>query len=410
MSEEQKKEAYEKAQMIYDSLQMGTDFAYMARTYSEDPGSARSGGEIPWFGTGRMIPEFEDACFSIERKGEFTKPFKSFYGWHIIKLIDKKGIGTYEEMEAELQEKINRGDRGKHRTEKYVSKLKEENGFVEYPGALDPLYASLDTTLLAGTWKGGTLKENNTPLMKIGDRRVTLGEFVAYIEANQNKGKSRDIRGYVETMLDQYTQEVVMGYEESKLPEKYPEFRYIYQEYHDGILLFDIMDQRVWSKAVSDTLGLMAFHKEHKKDYMWQNRTDAYVVTCDENVDQARIRKAYKKILKGKLDEASLNAAFCSNDTLPCISLSRVLVEKGENEMVDALNGKPGLGPVIEQDSTFTFVILKEVRSPEPKQLDEARGQITSDYQNYLERLWIEELKEKYPVEVDRSLLARIKS
>ena len=91
MSEEQKKEAYEKTQMIYDSLQMGTDFAYMASTYSEDPSSARNGGETPWFGTGRMFPEFEDACFSIEEKGDINKPFKSMLGWHIIKLLDKKG-------------------------------------------------------------------------------------------------------------------------------------------------------------------------------------------------------------------------------------------------------------------------------------------------------------------------------
>lgn len=408
MSEEQKKEAYEKTQMIYDSLQMGTDFAYMARTYSEDPSSARNGGETPWFGTGRMFPEFEDACFAIEEKGDINKPFKSMLGWHIIKLLDKKGIGTYEEMEPELQEKINRGDRGLLTTNRYISKLKIEHGFSEYPEALETVYSSVDTSLLSGNWDGGDLIDNTTPLMKIGDRMVTTGEFVAFINANQSRGKSRDPKSYVDNLYEQFSQDVVMKYEESKLPEKYPEFRYIYQEYHDGILLFDIMDQRVWSKAVSDTIGLAAYHKDHRDDYMWQSRSEAYLIACGKDVNLTGVRKVYKKILKGKVDEAFLNSSLCPNDTVPCITLTHLLVEEGENELVDDMKGQPGLGPVVESEETKSFVILKKMRSPEPKKLNESRGQITSDYQNYLEKEWIKELKQKYPVEVDNSLLSRI--
>jgi peptidyl-prolyl cis-trans isomerase SurA len=408
MSEEQKKEAYEKTQMIYDSLQMGTDFAYMARTYSEDPSSAQNGGETPWFGTGRMFPEFEDACFSIEEIGTYDKPFKSMLGWHIIKLLDKKGIGTYEEMEPELQEKINRGDRGQHKTNRYISKLKIEHGFSEYPEALETVYSSVDTSLLSGNWDGGDLIDNTTPLMKIGDRMATTGEFVAFITTNQNTGKSRDPIGYVDRLYEQFSQDAVMKYEESKLPEKYPEFRYIYQEYHDGILLFDIMDQRVWSKAVSDTIGLAAYHQEHRDNYMWQSRSEAYLITSGKDVNLTGVRKVYKKILKGKVDEAFLNSSLCPNDTIPCITLTLLLVEEGKNELVDDMKGQPGLGPVVESEETKSFVILKKMRSPEPKKLNESRGQITSDYQNYLEKEWIKELKQKYPVEVDNSLLSRI--
>ncbi|MEN8227239.1 MAG: peptidylprolyl isomerase [Bacteroidota bacterium] len=410
MSEAQKKVAYEKSQMIYDSLQMGIDFGIMARNHSEDPNSARNGGEMPWFGTGRMIPEFEDACFAMEEKGDYTKPFMSFYGWHIIKLLDKKSIGTYEEMEPELQEKINRGDRGKQRTERYISKLKVEHGFSEYPGALEPVYASVDSTLMFGSWDGGELEDDGTLLMQIGDQKSTVGDFTIYIKDNYNKVKSRDPHSNVDMLYDQFTQDVVMQYEESKLPEKYPEFRFIYQEYHDGILLFDIMDQRVWTKAVADSSGLTAYHQEHRDEYMWQARSDAYVVTCGEEGNLTGLRKAYKKILKGKRDEAALNSAYCSNDTIPCITLTHLLVEQGENEQVDAMKGETGLGPVEVSEGTSSFVILKKVRSPEPKELNEARGQITSDYQNYLEAEWIKKLKEKYPVEVDKSLLSRIKS
>jgi peptidyl-prolyl cis-trans isomerase SurA len=408
MTEEQKKEAYVKVHMIYDSLQIGADFGEMAKTHSEDPSSARNNGEIPWFGAGRMIPEFEDACFAIEEKGGFSKPFKSFYGWHIVKQLDRKPIGTYEEMKPELQEKANRGDRRKYQTERYVNKLKSEYGFSESQDNLDLVYMSVDTSLLSGTWKGGSIKNDQTPMFKIGEHTATIGEFADYMIKNQNRGKSRHVISYVDEMYTEFAKEVVIDYEDSMLSVKYPEFRYIYEEYHDGILLFDIMDNMVWSKAVSDTLGLTAFHDSHENDYMWQQRSEAIVVTCSEGADLAGILKSYKKIMKGKLDESDLNGTFCNSDTVDCISIEKVLVEEGENEMVDAMKGQPGLGPVVNGEGSDRFVILKAVRPPEPKKLDEARGQITSDYQNYLEKQWIEALKQKYPVEVDRSLLSRL--
>ena len=121
-----------------------------------------------------------------------------------------------------------------------------------------------------------------------------------------------------------------------------------------------------------------------------------------------QIRKAYKKIVKGRWGENELNDRFCANDTMGCITLTHLLVLDGENERVDQLNRIQGPGPVFEEDGGSGFIIIRGIRPPEPKELDEARGQITSDYQNYLESEWIKALKEKYPVEVNRELLSRI--
>jgi peptidyl-prolyl cis-trans isomerase SurA len=409
MNEEGKLMAYQKVQMVFDSLKMGEDFGELARHHSEDPASAREGGSIPWFGTGRMISEFEDACFAIEKKGEYSLPFKTFYGWHIVKLIDKQGIGTYEEMKPELQQKINGGGRMNIRTERFVQKLQKEYGFSAYPEALAPIYQAVDSTLLVGQWKSGTLKELDSELMKIGDHVVETGEFVRYLETKQNSGKSINPMAYVDMLYKEFTSETVMGYEESRLPEKYPEFRYIYEEYHDGILLFDIMDQKIWTRAVADSAGLESYHKEHRKDYMWEERTEAYLVSTTGEVDMAGLRSVYKKIMKGKLDQEDLNEKYCSMDTVPCITLSYLLVEEGVSDMVDARNGTTGPGPVTENGDKQNFVIVKGVRSPQAKKLDDARGQVTSDYQEFLESEWIMSLKEKYPVSVDRNLLANIK-
>ena len=409
MDETMRLNAYERVQSVYDSLEAGKDFAAMAMKYSEDPGSSKKGGEIPWFGTGRMIPEFEKAAFGIEEIGSWCKPVKSFYGWHIIKLMDKKGIGSYEDMKPEIQEKANRGDRMKHQNDIYLSKLKEENGFTEYPEGLDLVYAGTDLTLVQGKWNGADLKGNSTPILKIGDKTLSSGDFVDFILEKQGSNEARTPQTVVTSLYKEYCKNSILAWEESHLGEKFPDFRYIYEEYHDGILLFDIMDQKVWSKAVADTTGLEAFHKDHEKDYMWEERADVTLLTCSERTDMKVLRKAYKKILKGKLDEADLNSKCCSNDTIPCISMEQFLLEKGERKEVDAVWGQVGLWPVQTIEGQSSFVLMKKINKPEPRKLDEARGQITSDYQNYLEEQWIMELKQKYFVEVDQSLLARIK-
>jgi len=409
ISEDQKKEAYGKVQMVYDSLQIGVDFGALATNHSDDRSSAIKGGEIPWFGTGRMIPDFEDTCFDLEKKGDYSKPFKTFYGWHIVKLIDKKEIGSYEEMKPELQQKIDRSDRSTARSANFISKLKTEYHFSENREALQAIYQAADSTLRLGTWKAGSLKNLKSILMKIGEQEVLTGRFASYVEEKQYQGKARDPRVWVDQLYNSFSDELVIAYEEARLSEKYPEFKYIYQEYHDGILLFDIMDQKVWSMAITDTAGLETFYKEHRKSYMWEERTDAYIVQCTKGADLAGTRSAYKKIAKGKLDQDALNAKYCIIDTIPCITLTHYLVEKGENEMIDAQNGVSGPGPVIDNEETSTFVIVKGKRSPDPKKLDEARGQITSDYQEFLESEWLKSLKEKYPVSINQDLLKQIK-
>jgi len=291
-----------------------------------------------------------------------------------------------------------------------VKKLQKEYGFTAYPKALEPVYQAVDSTLLVGQWKSGPLKELDSPLMKIGERTLSTGTFVSYLESRQNIGKSRNPRAYVDLLYHEFTSDQVLEYEESRLAVKYPEFRYIYEEYHDGILLFDIMDQKVWTKAVADSSGLENYHREHRKDYMWGERTEAYLVSCTRDADLAGLRSAYKKIVKGKWNQDVLNERFCGSDSADCITLSHLLVEKGVNALVDARNGTGGPGPVTESGDSRSFVIVKGIRSPQAKRLEEVRGQVTSDYQEYLEAEWIKSLKEKYPVSVDRSLLTKIKS
>lgn len=170
------------------------------------------------------------------------------------------------------------------------------------------------------------------------------------------------------------------------------------------------MDKKVWTQAIQDTLGLETFHAKNSDNYMWEKRVEAAIVSCDSSVDVELVKKkAAKKIASGKWDLEDLNKKFCISDTIQCIALKNLKLEKGQNTHVDALNQSKGVGETYKDGNRYNFVVVKKILPPTRKELNETRGQVTSDYQDQLEVMWLEELRSKYEVEVNKELLSRIK-
>ena len=408
ISVEEHQKAKELAFSLYDSLKIGVGFDILAERYSDDRTSAAKGGELPYFGTGRMIPEFEKNAFSLTTPGSFCEPFQTFYGWHIIQLIDKQEIGSYEDMESTLQAKALKGDRDRVKRLRYFDKLKDQYQFNMNKDVYQKLYQLMDTSVFKASWNPYPASVDlDEILFTVTDRKVTIGDLVKYFYDSQRNRPLIPIENYVDLNFNIFLEDYLTSMEKESLPVKYPEYKAILQEYHDGILLFDLMDKMVWTKAVQDTIGLEKFFAEHRDNYMWGDRIEAVIVSCDSAADVNALKKKASKIASGKWNAEKLNKKFCQ-DTLNCITLETVSVEKGRNEHVDALNGKLQAGEVYMENGKQNFVINVANIPPSRKELNETRGQVTSDYQDYLEEEWIKELRNKYPVEVNTVLLSKI--
>ncbi|MEX2370599.1 MAG: peptidylprolyl isomerase [Bacteroidales bacterium] len=410
MSAEDQVQAKSLADAIADSLQMGVNFGSLAERYSDDKNSSVNGGELPWFGTGRMIKEFELAAFGLKNPGDFTQnPVRSYYGWHIIQLIDKQGIGTFDEMESTLRTNALKGDRDRVKRKKYLDTLKEKYKFSLDKRLYKTLYTLADTSIFDGKWKAGRNTQNyNQVLFSTTKGKTTLGDFAYHLGKVQSRRSKMPVENYIDMEFNKYVEEYLLNVEMSSLPERYPEYKHILQEYHDGILLFELMDQKVWTKAVEDSAGLVKFFNERRSDYMWEERMEAIVVSCDSVVDLEKVRKKASRIASGRWNEDKVNRKFCENGVDHCITLETVRVEEGSNKHVDALNGSQGVGDVYNENGKFNFIITTGKVASMEKELDETRGQVTSDYQNYLEEIWMESLKEKYKVTVNRKLVTQI--
>jgi peptidyl-prolyl cis-trans isomerase SurA len=394
-----------KAAEAYQKLLAGGDFAEVAKEFSEDKGTSDKGGVLPWFGVNRMVPEFIANISKLKEPGDYSAPFQTSFGWHIIKFIEQKPIGTFEDNKADLKQKLVKSDRSVKSEESFIAHLKKEYAFTQDLKARDEFYVVVTDSIFQNKWNVSAAAGLTKNLFTIGQKAYTQQNFAKYLESRQKRITTQSIPAFVNTAYNAFVSESFLTYEDSQLERKYPDFKALMSEYHDGILLFDLTDQKVWTKAIKDTTGLQAFYAQNKNNYMWPERLDASIFSFTE--DKA-IKAARKLVKRGFSDDQILQRL--NHDSTIVVTIDHDKYAKGDKPLSDGVVWKKGITGNMKTDSTHTgFVVIHHVIAPEPKRLNEARGLITADYQNYLEKQWIAELRLKYPVELNREVLSSIK-
>jgi peptidyl-prolyl cis-trans isomerase SurA len=393
----------QKADSIYDRILKGDNFEELVKKLSDDKGSANRGGVLPPFTVNRMVPEFIVAVTTLKDTGQISKPVLTSYGWHIIKLISRTGIKPADEVKNDLKKRIKQDKRSEKSRSVILDSIKKEYGFSQNDKALKSFYELVDSSFYKGEWVVPD-KNLQEALFTLGNRKYTQKDFAEYLVKNQKIGPKDNLKETINKILKAYIRESCLAYEDSRLEDKHPDFRALMKEYRDGILLFELTDDMVWTKAVKDTSGLKEYYAKHRSDYNWGERLDATIYTFS---DPAYADAALELVNKGMNEEDILKEI--NKDSLHILTLNHRKFSREDNKIIDQIEWKPGVTKKMESDGKSLFVKVHGVLKPEPKSFDEARGLITADYQNYLEDKWIKELKEKYPVKVDEAVFSSIK-
>jgi len=493
--------AKRKIDEIYARVQRKENWEKLVVQFSEDASSSQNGGELPWFGTGRMIPSFEETAFKLNQPGDIARPVQTPYGWHIIKLIERRGLPTYEDMETSLRNRIAKDSRSELNKAAFLKRIKTENNFREITGAKDYILSKADSGLVRGNWKNSfNDKETNQPLFTIQDQRYTIKDFFQYAEQNQRTRPTSSPAHIMNLLYDAFVEQSLLNYEKEHLENKYVDYKMLVREYRDGILLFQLMDEKVWSKAIEDSVGLKAFYQNNRENYKWDTRAEATILSAanpqilanaqkqiaagafevrknkpapvgfDAGKDAltSRSKLALEELaakliadtsltlqITGRIDAkevARKNTTLAQsraaqiqnyiisrgiaarrisvttdktpgnqrttllnlyssdlrvleqniNETNPLnLQASHRLFTKGENKVLDGINWQPGT-QTLEKDGRTYYIQIHQVLPPGYKQLNETRGQVTSDYQAYLEKEWLNELRQRYPVKVNQ--------
>jgi len=389
---------------VYQKLKSGEKFEMLVKKYSMDEGTKQKAGQLPEIGVDRVVPDLIDGIYNLDSVGQFSEPLLAVNGYHIFKLIRKKVPGTFDEEKADLRQRVMKDIRGLQAKETVIVRVKKELGYKENLAARDDFYRVVTDSIFFGKWKADLAKDLNKMLLTIGNLTFTQNDFTAYLVAKQRKRDKEPIPTYINRLYKDFSDDCVIKAEDARLEMKYPEFRALMKEYRDGIILFDLTDRKVWSMAVKDTLGLQKFYQKNKKNYMWDNRLEASIYKVK---DPNAVQKIKNFITTGLSDKDILKEV--NTDSLKILVIESGKYSLKDNAIIDSIEWKTGFSKDITTDKNTVFVYVRSLLKPEPKLLNEARGLITADYQNYLEKEWIEALRAKYPVVVNKDVLVKIK-
>jgi len=396
-----------KIDSAYTKLKNGSKFEDVAKEYSDDKGSAAKGGILPSFGVNRMVPEFIEAISKLKNPGDYSAPVQTIYGWHLIKLVEKTPFKPFDETKAELKARLLKDSRSNKSRESVINRIKNEYGFKEFPGVLKDFYAVVDSTIFEGKWDVSKAASLTKLMFTIGDKSYMEQDFAKYIGGKSIRRNKSSIPAFINEKYAAFTDESCLQYEDSKLEQKYPEFKALMKEYRDGIMLFELTDKKVWSKAIQDTTGLKEFYEKNKTKYMWDERLDATIFTCKNEAVAKNTRKLLKDYDKGKLTDSDILKKI-NTDSIPVLKIEHKLYSKKDNPMIDEIKWEKGVTDNMSKDGKTVFIVVNKLVTPQPKLLKEAKGIITADYQNYLEEEWIKELRTKYPYEVNKAVFETI--
>lgn len=393
---------------IRAELKKGADFGELAKKFSDDKRTASEGGVMQPFGVGQVTLPFENAAFALKKPGDISEPVQTEYGFHLIKLMEKTPLKPYDSMFSTLKRLVEGDSRAQVARDLFFEKVKEANGFKETPANLEEVatrFATIpDTGKQANMFKASDFSDLNKVLFVLGKNSYSQRDFIAFAE-NLTRGRLMGPKQSVtKELYKMYVDRVVNDFEEHKLVDENEDFRNLMKEYRDGIMLFELMDQNVWSKAGRDSAGLQAFFSANKDKYQWE---PGFTGTVYHFKDEATMSKGMKLISASKPMEDEKIMEEVNKDG------QALSVQKGRYEFskfTQVPQAKIIKGKLTEavkgEDGSYTVVRVDEVyNSNMPKTLEDARGYVVAEYQDYLEKKWNAQLRQKFPVKVEDNVL-----
>ena len=382
-----------KAFEIYDQLKGGRSWDELCREFSVDTNTKDRGGKLPAFGVGDLptVPEFEATAFALQNPGDVSDPFKSKVGWHIIRLEKKNAVPPFAEAEPLLKRKIARDERLQITKAAQFNKRITQVGLVTNGASMQKMQALADTSLQKGNWNTKPLEAiANETIFTIGGKNVPVKDFVKYVKARQRPSALSPAE-YLKQLYDEFVAIYVGDAEDVKLQRENADYRNLVREYREGIMFFSIMEKEVWNKGSADTLGQRAFYEAHKDKYQAGDRVYARIYSTTDKGFLAQVRETASK-----------------GDTLTASDMKRLksvtgfrAFGKGENKIVDMVTWTIGLHEA-EADGMYYLVEIERLIPPGLKSFQEARASVISEYQDEIEKKWLQSLRAKHKVKVNK--------
>ena len=400
--------AKDRIQELHRLLLQGEDFGNIAKQFSDDKSSSMRSGELKPFKSGQINSIlFENTAFSLKEKEDISEPIQTQFGWHILKLIDKQAVKEFNSLKPDLESQVRKDSRSQLVKSKMLAKLLSQYQLT----GLNPNLALLKSNIVYDksnkTWKLSDQIKDSKSFLVIQKTSYSFGDFINFLNKNNkliNPNWATEFA--VNKQYKFFLEQSVFRYKKDNLENENQDFANILNEYREGLLLFELMQDKIWEGAKKDTIGLNAFYNENKDKYLWPERVIGSVARSSNAKNIKKVRKLWasgksNQSIDELLNKIQQNVIFSTGE-----------FELGLSPLPESFTPrvKSQLSKIIKENNSFYIVNVKEFMPQSQKSLEDSRGQLISDYQTKLETQWILELKSKFNVKVNEDVFQKVKS
>ena len=387
---------------IFRSIQEGDSFESLAKQFSDDKSSAAKGGVMNPFKSGDIRSEiFVNTAFGLKEIGAISEPIQSQFGWHILKLISKTPVEPYEQIKVDLEQKVKRDARSKIIRQKMLEKLKQQ--YTISQPSLESVVAKIQKNDADDTWEVEASMEPQV-FLKIESQELSYRDFLDLL--NKNKRSFKASTGKSKFISNQYAlflENNLFQYKKNNLINENEDYANVLKEYEEGLLLFDIMENKIWKGAQLDSIGLNSYYNENTSKFKSNSKITATIARSNKKKKLKAVKKMWSQgfstdAISQKLNERDQALIFSSGD----FEIDSPLIPKN-------MVFNKGISEIYSLDDNYVLLNISNIETPQILSFEDAKGAVISKYQSVLESKWLETLRNKYPIVINEKILSDLK-
>ena len=384
-------------QKAYDSLQNGGDWRLLCRTYSDDSRTKKNNGALPLAGIGQLPEEYLDIAFSIKERGTYTAPVETSFGWHIVRLDGKQPVPDFDKVSEELKERVKRSGRLQFGKIAALNKIKQKHA---YESNRDNVKRVLDSLQSGKGNLNGLVPMADANLFSFAGQQRNVAQFSAFLSQKAGLQSAN-----YNSLLNAVEETELLAYEDSLARIEYPDYGYLLKEYEEGLLLFEIMEEQVWNKAIADSTGMATYFDDNQDKFPAPERAETYLITTKNDSVRTKALELLKKTTVTGQPDSLLKASLSAAE----FRLLKIVKRTYTSE--DLPNFTPANwaeGVVIDEAGKDRIMLIARILPEGTYSLDEIKGRVTADYQDYLDAAWVAQLRKKSKIKIFKKRIAAL--
>ncbi len=401
------KRAKQKIDDIYNKFLSGENFNSLAEQYSDDIVSFEKSSPLTWLSTKMMPEEFAQRCIKL-KTGEVSKPFKTRFGWHIVKKIAQQNLPEYKIIKEQLEQKIMANDRSKIIKQQVINNLKDKYKYQDYL-ALKPIIKMVNDTIFDAKWIPSSYILFTDKLCKINNKTYYQTDFIKYLQDNQEKMFPIPIEKYVYLQYNNFVNSILIDNEAIYIEQHNKDIKKTLQNYEDMMLVSALNAKQNKKQSQINDADLRNFYNNNKAKYNQSYQIDMSIFSYTDNIK--KVEKLFRKLKSKYASDKEVVARIKASKDMSFKMDKRITAKEGENIYVDNVVKLFKEGKLKFDDKLIVFpneqkiVWLNSRIQKTNNKLEEVKQEVIEDYKKYRYNKWIESMKKKHRIIVNDNLL-----